>query len=89
MRYAIEEILLELTYPRLDIHVSKGVNHLLKSPFCVHPKTGKICVPFHARAVDKFNPSKVPTIKWVFFIYSVREALKIFSHGHLIIIIIL
>lgn len=62
MRYAIEEILLELTYPRLDIHVSKGVNHLLKSPFCVHPKTGKICVPFHARAVDKFNPSKVPTI---------------------------
>ncbi|KAI5693340.1 hypothetical protein M8J76_000259 [Diaphorina citri] len=62
LKYAIEEILLELAYPRLDIHVSKGVNHLLKSPFCVHPKTGKICVPFHARAVEKFNPNNVPTI---------------------------
>ncbi|KAL1450758.1 hypothetical protein WDU94_003083 [Cyamophila willieti] len=62
LRYAVDEILLELVYPRLDIHVTKGVNHLLKSPFCVHPKTGKVCVPFQPRAVEKFNPSKVPTI---------------------------
>lgn len=61
-RHLIQEIKLQYSYPRLDINVSKGLNHLLKSPFCVHPKTGKICVPFTASAVDKFDPDKVPTI---------------------------
>jgi DNA primase small subunit len=58
----IEEIKLQYSYPRLDINVSKGLNHLLKSPFCVHPKTGKICIPFNVNTVDKFDPNKVPTI---------------------------
>jgi DNA primase catalytic subunit len=64
-QFILEEIMLQYAYPRLDINVTKGLNHLLKSPFCVHPKTGKICVPFHPRAADKFDPCSVPTVRWV------------------------
>lgn len=37
---AVEEIVLGYLYPRLDVHVTEQRNHLLKSPWVVHPKTG-------------------------------------------------
>lgn len=63
MRYIVEEVQVYFVYPRLDANVTKGMGHLLKAPFCVHPKTGKICTPFNPRNVDKFDPTTVPTIK--------------------------
>lgn len=42
MVHAEREIMLQYCFPRLDMNVSKGINHLLKSPFSVHPKTGQL-----------------------------------------------
>lgn len=58
-----EEIKLQYAYPRLDINVTKGLGHLLKAPFCVHPKTGKVCVPFSVKHADSFDPHNVPTLR--------------------------
>ncbi|NXW41343.1 PRI1 primase, partial [Nyctiprogne leucopyga] len=60
--FADWEIMLQYCFPRLDINVSKGVGHLLKSPFSVHPKTGRISVPLDLQRLDQFDPFTVPTI---------------------------
>jgi DNA primase small subunit len=58
----MEDIVLYYTYPRLDAEVSKHRNHLLKAPFCVHPKTGRVCVPVDPEKVEEFDPETVPTV---------------------------
>jgi len=43
---SIEALVLTYLYPRIDANVSTGINHLLKSPWCIHPKTGKFVFSF-------------------------------------------
>ena len=62
LQAALEDIKLQYLYARIDAEVSKHRNHLLKAPFCVHPKTGRVCVPVDPRTIDKFDPARVPTV---------------------------
>lgn len=59
---AKQDVVLEYTYPRLDVEVSKKQIHLLKSPFVIHPKTGRVCVPIDLRRLERFDPLGVPTV---------------------------
>lgn len=62
MRKCLDSIIFAFSYPRLDVEVSKHMNHLLKAPFCVHPKTGRVCVPIDAANAEEFDPLQVPTV---------------------------
>ncbi len=59
---AKQDIVLEYTYPRLDVEVSKKQIHLLKSPFVIHPGTGRVCVPIDLKRLEGFDPLGVPTV---------------------------
>jgi DNA primase small subunit len=62
LKTCLRDIVLQYCYPRLDDKVSTQLNHLLKAPFCIHPKTGRVCVPIDPLTCDTFDPLAVPTV---------------------------
>lgn len=50
-------------YPKLDVNVSTGTNHLLKSPFCVHPKTGMVAVPLSPKTIQNVKLANIPRVE--------------------------
>lgn len=59
------EVAAYFLYPRLDSNVSMQLNHLLKSPFCVHPDTGKLIhtklsVILKVKSAFVFSPKRSP-----------------------------
>lgn len=53
----MNDVIAFYTWPRLDGAVTTHVEHLIKSPFAVHPDTGRVCVPFDdIEAIDRFDP---------------------------------
>ncbi|VEU20106.1 DEKNAAC100987 [Brettanomyces naardenensis] len=60
------EMIFKTMYPRLDVEVSRQMIHLLKSPFCIHPGTGNVCVPFDP-SVKEFDPfTEAPSLSTLF-----------------------
>jgi hypothetical protein len=62
VRECLEDVMFQYVYPRIDTEVSKHRNHLLKSPFVIHPATGKVCVPVDPKTIIDFDPDTVPTV---------------------------
>ena len=54
-----------ILYPRLDGNVTIQIGHLLKGPFCVHPKTGYISVPMSIELIEKFEFDKIPKVDYL------------------------
>ena len=58
----LKDFKLNVMYPRLDINVSTHINHLLKSPFSIHPKTGLVSVPLTPDDIYNFKIENIPRI---------------------------
>lgn len=61
----VYKVVIYYTFPRLDLQVSKQPNHLLKSPFCVHPITNNISIPINHNELNSFNLNQIPTLNMI------------------------
>lgn len=57
-----KKLMFTFTIPRLDVRVTKGIDHLLKSPFSIHPKSGLISVPMSKDKWGELPTNWAPSI---------------------------
>jgi DNA primase small subunit len=57
------KLVFSFTFPRLDSHVTTTMNHLLKSPFSYHPKSGFISVPIPPSQWEYLPQTWAPALK--------------------------
>eukprot|EP00178_Gracilaria_changii_P013564 TRINITY_DN3829_c0_g2_i2.p1 TRINITY_DN3829_c0_g2~~TRINITY_DN3829_c0_g2_i2.p1 ORF type:complete len:461 (+),score=143.77 TRINITY_DN3829_c0_g2_i2:458-1840(+) len=62
LRGCADALMLRYTYPRLDVNVSRELGHLLKAPFCVHPKSARVCVPFRVSDGEQWQPARMAPV---------------------------
>ncbi|EAX88441.1 DNA primase, eukaryotic-type, small subunit, putative family protein [Trichomonas vaginalis G3] len=67
------------SFPRLDENVTKGMNHLLKSPFSVHPKSGFISVPIPPEKYELLPQTWVPSFEKL--MKNEPEAVQVFEES--------
>jgi DNA primase small subunit len=60
---AYRKLVYGFTFPRLDAHVTTTMNHLLKSPFSYHPKSGFISVPIPKAKWKRLPQTWAPGLK--------------------------
>uniref|UniRef100_A0AC35UCZ5 DNA primase n=1 Tax=Rhabditophanes sp. KR3021 TaxID=114890 RepID=A0AC35UCZ5_9BILA len=58
----LRKFVIKTAFPRLDERVSVSMNHLLKSPFCIHPKTGNVAVPIDVHNLAGMKVEDFPRI---------------------------
>jgi len=58
----LKRMIFTKVWPRLDENVTKDPAHLIKMPFCAHPATGRLCVPFDPRDAMQFLPDLAPHV---------------------------
>ena len=52
-------------WPRIDSNVTRNMAHMIKLPFCIHPVTSRMCLPFKLE-LNTYPCDKIENIKEVF-----------------------
>ena len=63
LQMALPRLVLHAIYPRLDVNVSSSLQHLLKSPFSLHPNTAKVCLVIDPQQIHTLDPfTDIPSL---------------------------
>ena len=56
-RFRLIDTICTFVWPRCDVGVSTHMNHTLKSPYSVHPGTGRVSMPVFNSKIADFDPA--------------------------------